>query len=117
MASRRAVSDQVLASIRWIVRRWDLGLLLVAMLLTLRYEGPPAGDLDAHISRLLTGEQFDFAGWEIQALLDISKEESSMVIIYPMASMMGQQIAAATAGHVGGSNMSTTFTVQSTTEE
>lgn len=36
---------------------------------------------------------------QIQALLDISKEESSMVIVYPMSSMMGQQIAAATAGN------------------
>ncbi len=35
---------------------------------------------------------------QIQALLDISKEESSMIIVYPMNSMMGQQIAAATAG-------------------
>jgi len=36
---------------------------------------------------------------QIQALLDISKEESSMVIIYPMSGMMGQQIAAAAAGN------------------
>ncbi len=36
---------------------------------------------------------------QIQALLDISKEESAMVIVYPMSSMMGQQIAAATAGN------------------
>ncbi|NOQ22800.1 MAG: hypothetical protein GQ565_09180 [Candidatus Aegiribacteria sp.] len=36
---------------------------------------------------------------QIQALLDISKEESSMVIIYPMDSLMGQQIASATAGN------------------
>lgn len=35
---------------------------------------------------------------QIQALLDISKEESAMVIVYPMGSMMGQQIAAASAG-------------------
>jgi hypothetical protein len=70
MASRRTVSDQILASIRWIIRRWDLGLLLVVMLVTLSYEGPPAGDLDTHISRLLVGEQFDFAEWEIRALLD-----------------------------------------------
>jgi regulator of protease activity HflC (stomatin/prohibitin superfamily) len=35
---------------------------------------------------------------QIQAILDISKEESSMVIVYPMSSMMGQQIAAASAG-------------------
>ncbi|MCD4702129.1 MAG: hypothetical protein K8S24_09775, partial [Candidatus Aegiribacteria sp.] len=37
---------------------------------------------------------------QIQALLDISKEESSMVIIYPMNSLMGQQIATATAGNM-----------------
>jgi regulator of protease activity HflC (stomatin/prohibitin superfamily) len=37
---------------------------------------------------------------QIQALLDISKEESSMVIIYPMASVMGERIAAATAGNM-----------------
>jgi regulator of protease activity HflC (stomatin/prohibitin superfamily) len=36
---------------------------------------------------------------QIQALLDISKEESAMVIVYPMTSMMGQQIAAAAAGN------------------
>ena len=35
---------------------------------------------------------------QIQALLDISKEESAMVIIYPMGSVMGEQIAAASAG-------------------
>jgi regulator of protease activity HflC (stomatin/prohibitin superfamily) len=37
---------------------------------------------------------------QIQALLDVSKEESSMVIIYPMFSSMGQQIASATAGNM-----------------
>lgn len=36
---------------------------------------------------------------QIQALLDISKEESSMIIVYPMNSMMGSQIAAAAAGN------------------
>ena len=35
---------------------------------------------------------------QIQALLDISKEESSMVIVYPMDSVMGGQIASAAAG-------------------
>ncbi len=39
---------------------------------------------------------------QIQALLDISKEESSMVIIYPMDSLTGQQIASATAGNQTG---------------
>jgi len=36
---------------------------------------------------------------QIQALLDISKEESSMVIIYPMDSLTGQMIASAAAGN------------------
>lgn len=36
---------------------------------------------------------------QIQALLDISKEESAMVIVYPMDSVMGGQIAAAAAGN------------------
>lgn len=42
---------------------------------------------------------------QIQALLDISKEESSMVIIYPMDSMTGKQIATATAGNQTGEGM------------
>ncbi len=36
---------------------------------------------------------------QIQALLDISKEEGSMVIVYPAKFGMGEQIAAATAGN------------------
>ena len=43
---------------------------------------------------------------QLQALLDISKEESSMVIVYPMDSAMGGQIAAAAAG-----NQTTSHTV------
>ena len=43
---------------------------------------------------------------QIQALLDISKEESSMVIIYPMDSLTGQQIASATAGNQTGKGKS-----------
>ena len=39
---------------------------------------------------------------QIQALLDISKEESAMVIVYPVTSFMGQQIAAAAAGSMTG---------------
>ena len=35
---------------------------------------------------------------QIQALLEISKEESSMVIVYPSSSLMGEQIASASAG-------------------
>jgi hypothetical protein len=35
---------------------------------------------------------------QIQALLEMSKEESAMIIIYPMDSLGGHQIATATAG-------------------
>ena len=35
---------------------------------------------------------------QIQALLEMSKEESAMIIIYPMDSLAGAQIASATAG-------------------
>jgi hypothetical protein len=35
---------------------------------------------------------------QIQALLEISKEESSTIIIYPMDSFAGGRIAAAAAG-------------------
>ncbi len=42
---------------------------------------------------------------QIQALLDISKEESAMVIVYPMDSVMGGQIAAASAGNQAGPSL------------
>jgi regulator of protease activity HflC (stomatin/prohibitin superfamily) len=35
---------------------------------------------------------------QIQALLEMSKEESSMIIVYPMDSLTGQMIATASAG-------------------
>jgi regulator of protease activity HflC (stomatin/prohibitin superfamily) len=50
-------------------------------------------------SRKLAQQENTMQLRQIQALLDISKEESSMVIIYPMDSAMGQQIAAASAGN------------------
>jgi len=54
---------------------------------------------------------------QIQALLDISKEESSMVIIYPMDSLTGQQIASATAGNSVGKFKNKTVTQFSIEEE
>lgn len=48
-------------------------------------------------SRTLTGQEGTMELRQIQALLEMSKEESSMIIIYPMDSL-GGQIAAATAG-------------------
>jgi len=55
--------------VRWVSRRWDLALLLVTLLLSLTAEGPPPAKLDTRVDRLLAGEQFDFVGWEIEALL------------------------------------------------
>ena len=52
---------------------------------------------------------------QIQAMLDISKEESAMVIIYPMSSMMGQQIAAATAGNQANNHKSAKIPLQDLT--
>jgi regulator of protease activity HflC (stomatin/prohibitin superfamily) len=53
----------------------------------------------AEATGILTSQDGSLELRQIQALLDISKEESSMVIIYPMGSVMGEQIAAASAGN------------------
>jgi regulator of protease activity HflC (stomatin/prohibitin superfamily) len=53
----------------------------------------------AEASEVLSGTQGSMELRHIQALLDISKEESAMVIVYPMDSAMGGQIAAASAGN------------------
>ena len=52
----------------------------------------------AQASNILSGEEGSMQLRQLQALLEISKEESSMVIVYPMDSVMGGQIAAASAG-------------------
>ena len=52
----------------------------------------------AEASNVLSSAEGSLELRQIQALLDISKEESSMVIIYPMDSAMGGQIASAAAG-------------------
>ncbi len=54
---------------------------------------------------------------QIQALLDISKEENSIVIVYPMSSMMGQQIAAATAGNKVKNRKSTNIPLEDLTTQ
>jgi regulator of protease activity HflC (stomatin/prohibitin superfamily) len=52
----------------------------------------------AEASEVMSGAEGSLELRQIQALLDISKEESAMVIVYPMDSVMGGQIAAASAG-------------------
>jgi regulator of protease activity HflC (stomatin/prohibitin superfamily) len=54
-------------------------------------------------SQQLLGQEGAMELRQIQALLEMSKEESSMIIIYPMDSLTGGQIASATAGSVAAS--------------
>lgn len=52
----------------------------------------------AEASNVLSEAEGSLELRQIQALLDISKEESAMVIVYPLDSVMGGQIASAAAG-------------------
>lgn len=52
----------------------------------------------AEASKTLSGQEGTMELRQIQALLEISKEESSMIIVYPMSGLGGAQIANATAG-------------------
>jgi len=52
----------------------------------------------AEASRTLEAQAGSLQLRQIQALLEMSKEESSMIIVYPMDSIGGQQIANAAAG-------------------
>ena len=52
----------------------------------------------ADATEILTAQDGSLELRQIQALLDMSKEESSMIIVYPSTSLMGQQIASASAG-------------------
>jgi hypothetical protein len=69
MTTLKNVTKRLRSLLGWTVDRWNLALLLAALLLVLAAEGPPPGDLDAQIDRLLANEQFDFIGWEAEALL------------------------------------------------
>jgi hypothetical protein len=51
------------------IQRWKLALLAAVLLIGLASEGPPPTRLDTRIERLLIDERFDFAGWEVEALL------------------------------------------------
>lgn len=55
--------------LRWIARCQWLLLVLVSLLLTLSAEYPPPGRLETRVHYMLAGKQFDFGGWEIEAVL------------------------------------------------
>ena len=57
----------------------------------------------AEASKTLAGQEGTMELRQIQAILEISKEESSMIIVYPMSDLGGQQIANAAGGaQIGG---------------
>lgn len=60
----------------------------------------------ADATEILTAQDGSLELRQIQALLDMSKEESSMIIVYPSNSLMGQQIASASAGTGSGKKKS-----------
>ena len=52
----------------------------------------------AEATKMLEAQEGSMELRQIQALLEMSKEESAMIIVYPMDSLGGQSIASATAG-------------------
>ena len=69
MAPRQRLGEHFRNLLIWTIQRWKLALLVAVLLMGLAAEGPPPASLDTRIDRLLVGERFDFAGWEIEALL------------------------------------------------
>ena len=69
MAFYHRLAEHLRVSLKWAIRRWILALLVAALLLGLAAEGPPPAKLDTRVRRLLVGERFDFARWEMEALL------------------------------------------------
>ncbi len=69
MASRQELVKRLRGLLSRAVRRWELALLLVALLFGLSAEGPPPAILETQVKRLLAGERFDFTGWEVEAAL------------------------------------------------
>jgi hypothetical protein len=69
MATRQRLGNHSRSLLIWSVQRWKLALLAAVLLVGLAGEGPPPTRLDTRIDRLLVGERFDFAGWEVEALL------------------------------------------------
>jgi hypothetical protein len=53
----------------WTTQRWKLTLLLIVLLLNLAVEAPPPASVDTQVRHRLTGEQFNFLGWEAEAVL------------------------------------------------
>lgn len=57
------------AVLNWLGRHQWLLLILVSLLLTLSVDGPPPSRLETRVRYMLAGEQFNFVGWEMRAVL------------------------------------------------
>ena len=69
MVSHQKLVESLRSLLRWIIQRWQLALMLVALLLSLTVEGPPPASLDTRVTRILASERFDFVDWEVKSLL------------------------------------------------
>jgi hypothetical protein len=69
MAFRHKLVKYLQGILKRVTRQWELALLLVALLLILSVEAPPPGKVSTQVNRMLSGEQFNFTGWEVEALL------------------------------------------------
>jgi hypothetical protein len=70
MEPNQRLVERLPSLLTWTARRWQLALLLVVLLLGLAAEGPPPASLDTQANRLLAGKRFDFASWEVKAMLN-----------------------------------------------
>ena len=68
MATHQKLVKHLRNLLKWAARRWQPALLLAVLSLVLTVEAPPPAKLDTRITRLLAGERFNFAGWEVEAL-------------------------------------------------
>ena len=69
MVSHQKLVERLRSLLRWIIQRWQLALMLVALLLSLTVEGPPPASLDTRVTHILASERFDFVDWEVKSLL------------------------------------------------
>ncbi len=69
MLSHRKLAARLQNRVSRIAHRWTVGLLLIALLLTLTAEGPPPSSLEAQVGRLLVDRRFDFASWEVKTVM------------------------------------------------
>jgi hypothetical protein len=68
MASRQRLVKHMRNILNWPGQHWRLLLLLVVLMALPNGEGPPPGLLDTRINQRISGDEFDFVGWEADAL-------------------------------------------------